>query len=172
MAGLTEGEEDSAFDLVELRLPGDTGIDFLLSGRLALDTVLAEREDSELLLSSGNDRLTGSVSEAVLTRFAGTLVPPVDLSVTPPVLFLLTVTGVELETRDEEDAVGLIKLELTTAFFLVVAARFETLSGLLLPSAVPALSSFTASAVVSSVSSSALAAISSILESSETYGGN
>lgn len=45
-------------DFVELRLPGDTGIDFLLSGRLALDTVFAERVDTELLLNSGSDLLT------------------------------------------------------------------------------------------------------------------
>lgn len=176
MAGLAEDSgllKLDPVDFVELRLPGDTGIDFLLSGRLALDTVLAERVDTELFLNSGSDRLTGSVAEAVLIRFGRTLeAAPVDFSVTPPVLFLLISTGVELDTRKEEDAVGFIKFELITGFFLVVAARLdtietaETLSGLLLPLAVVALSSFIASTVVSIVSSSALAAATSFISKS------
>lgn len=169
MAGLAEDSGLLKPDFVELRLPGDTGIGFLLSGRLALDTVLAERE---LLFSSGSDRLTGSVTEAVvLIRFGRALV---GFSVTPPVLFLLITTGVlELETLNEEDAVGFTRFELITAFFLVaVAARLETkdaaetLSGLLLPSAVvAALPSLVASTVVSRASSSALDATPSILKS-------
>lgn len=173
-------EEDSGLlkpDFVELLPPGDTGIGFLLSGRLGLDTVLAERE---LLFSSGSDRLTGSVTEAVvvLVRFGRALAAPVSFSVTPPVLFLLIVTGVELETRNEEDAVGFIKFELITAFFLVVAALLETkdaaetLSGLLLPSAAAALPSLVASTVVSIASSSALDATSSIVKSIGTYSRN
>lgn len=159
MAGLAEDSglfKPDPVDFVELLLPGDAVIDFLLSGRLALDTVLADREGTELLFSSGSDCLTGSVGDAVLVRFGKTLVAPIDFSATPPVLFLRIVTGVELETRKEEDAVGFIKFELMTAFFLVVAARLdttgaaETLSGLLLlTSAVVTLSSFIASAVVS-----------------------
>lgn len=173
-------EEDSGLlkpDFVELLPPGDTGIGFLLSGRLGLDTVLAERE---LLFSSGSDRLTGSVAEAVvvLVRFGRALVEPVGFSVTPPVLFLLIVTGVELETRKEEEAVGFIRFELITAFFLVVAALLETkdaaetLSGLLLPSAAAALPSLVASTVISIASSSALDATSSIVKSIGTYSRN
>lgn len=177
IAGLAEDSGLLEPDFVELRLPGDTGIGFLLSGRVALDTVLAERE---LLFSSGSDRLTGSVTEAVvvLVRFGRALVEPVSFSATPPVLFLLIVTGVELETRKEEDAVGLIKFELITAFFLVVAALLETkdaaetLSGLLLPSAAAALPSLVASTVVSRASSSALDATSSIVKSIGTYSRN
>lgn len=176
MAGLAEDSgllKLDPVDFVELRLPGDTVIGFLLSGRLALDAVLAERIDTELLLNSGSDRLTGSVREAVvLICFGRTLEAPTDFSVTPPVLFLLIVTGVDPETRNEEDAVGFIKFELMTGFFFVAAGRLDTtqtVSGLLLPLTVVALSSFIASTVVSIVSSSALAATSSILKSIQTY---
>lgn len=176
MAGLAEDSgllKLDPVDFVELRLPGDTVIGFLLSGRLALDAVLAERIDTELLLNSGSDRLTGSVREAVvLICFGRTLEAPTDFSVTPPVLFLLIVTGVDPETRNEEDAVGFIRFELMTGFFFVAAGRLdttETVSGLLLPLTVVALSSFIASTVVSIVSSSALAATSSILKSIQTY---
>jgi len=179
MAGLAEDSgllKLNPVDFVKLRLPGDTGTDFLLSERLGLDTVLAEREDTELFLNSGSDRLTGSVREAVvLTCLGRTLEAPAKFSVTPPVLFLLIVTGVVPETRNEEDAVGFIKFELITGFFLVEAARFdttdtaETLSGLLLSLAIVALSSFTASTLVSTVSSSTLAATSSIVKSIQTY---
>lgn len=50
-------------DVVRFRFADDTGTDFLVSERLALDVGFVATEGNELLLSSGADRLTGSTTE-------------------------------------------------------------------------------------------------------------
>lgn len=122
-------------DVVRFRFADDTGTDFLVSERLALDVGFVATEGNELLLSSGADRLTGSTTErmvvflpeVVLILLPDLVVEVDDFSEAPPVLFRL-VTEIDFEFRNEEDTVAFVRLELKvtppvdSVFFIIEAA--------------------------------------------------
>lgn len=108
-------------DVLKLRSPGNTVVDFLVSEALTLFEGLATAEDNELLLSSGSDRLAGSevflpavvVVVLVVALFSRLVAETADgfSGSTPPVLFRLT-TEIEFEIRDAPATVDFFPLEL------------------------------------------------------------
>lgn len=111
LSGVSDGIE-----VFKLLSADEIRTDFLAPGTLDRGECLETTEDSELLLSSGRERLVGSdvgvlVAAALLALFTFFEEDAGDFSGNPPVLFLL-VTGTEPETRVDPLAVDLVTFEL------------------------------------------------------------
>lgn len=122
-------------EVLKLRSNGNAVVDFLVSGALTLFEGLVTTEGNELLLSSGRERLAGSVvffSAMVAALFCLLVADTTDgFSDTPPVLFRL-VTGTEFTVRDAPATVDFLTLELESTallgstFFLIVPLDADT----------------------------------------------
>lgn len=109
-------------NFLEVLPTGEMGTNFLISEMLGLAEGLVTTEGSELLRTSGSDRLNGSkeVAEVVflpateLTLVCRLLVSESGcLSGKPPVLFLLVI-GTELKLREVPLTVDLVRIGLVT----------------------------------------------------------
>lgn len=106
---------------LEVRLTCELEIEFLVSDTFGLVEGLATTDGSELLLTSGSERLNGSVEPAdvglppttELTLFCRLLAETGCFSGKPPVLFLL-VTGTELKPPEVLVTFALVMLDFAT----------------------------------------------------------